>query len=158
MENLKINKLYPFKNINGKYTTFDEKVLTDLPVSTVSYHSNSNLFIFLNTFTTKFANDLKETLIKKVHQRGVYQVSKETLSEFYVNPHKTIKFRDVLKLKADPELEFLKKGTRVKITLALTGMWFSEVSFGPYISIDSIEIIKNKSLFIPDDTDSDLEI
>ena len=156
MDTIKIGKLFPFKNINGKYTSFD-KILIEFPISTVSYHSGDNLFIYLNTFTSKFVSDLKETLIKQVYDRGVYKVSKQTLSEFYVNPHKNIKYRDVLKLK-NYNQEFLKKGTRIKITTAITGMWFSENSFGPYISIDSLEVITQKSLFIEDSSDSDPEI
>ena len=158
MDSIKIDKLYPFKNINGRYTSF-EKVFIDFPLSIVSYHANNNLFIYLNTFTTDFSNNLKESLIKKVYNRGVYQASIETLSEFYVNPHKVIKFRDVLKLKW-VNGDFLKKGTRVKMTVCISGMWFSEASFGPYLSIETIEVIENvhKSLFITDSSDSDIEI
>jgi len=156
MENLKIGKISSFKNINGKYTSF-EPIIIDFPISTVSYHLDENLFIYLNTFTTKFVNDLKQTLVNKVHEQGIYKVSKETLSEFYVNPHKNIKYRDVLKLKNYNE-GFLKKGTRVKLNVAITGLWFSEASFGPYISIHTLEVIVHKPLFIQSDSDTDLEI
>jgi hypothetical protein len=156
MESLKIGKISSFKNINGRYTSF-EPIIIDFPVSTVSYHLDENLFIYLNTFTTKFVNDLKQTLVNKVHERNIYKVSKETLSEFYVNPHKNIKYRDVLKLKNYNE-GFLKKGTRVKLNVAITGLWFSEASFGPYISIHTLEVIMHKPLFIQSDSDSDVEI
>jgi hypothetical protein len=156
MENLKIGKISSFKNINGKYTSF-EPIIIDFPISTVSYHLDENLFIYLNTFTTKFVNDLKQTLVNKVYEQGIYKVSKETLSEFYVNPHKNIKYRDVLKLKNYNE-GFLKKGTRVKLNVAITGLWFSEASFGPYISIHTLEVIVHKPLFIQSDSDTDLEI
>jgi len=158
MDSIKIDKLYPFKNISGKHTSF-ESVHIDLGVSTVSYYTASNLYLFLNTFTTKFTNDLKETLIKKVYNRGVYNVSKETLSEFYVNPHKVIKLCDVLKLRIVDQ-DFLKKGTQVKIIVKISGMWFGDASFGPYLNIESLEVINfNKSLFIePDSSDSELEV
>jgi len=156
MDSIKIDKLYPFKNINGHYCSF-EKVPTDFPVSTVSYHTQDSLFIYLNTFITNYLNVLKTSIVDKVYKRGVYNVSKETLLEFYVNPHKVIKFRDVLKLKFNSDA-FFKKGTEVKMTVSLTGMWFGESSFGPYLAIDYIEPIKRKAMFIAGDSDSDPEI
>lgn len=155
-ESIKINKIHSFKNINGRYVSFDP-VIFEFPVSTVSYHLDENLFIYLNTYTIKLVDDLKKTIINKVYERGVYSVSKETLSAFYVNPHKVIKYRDVIKLK-NYNQEFLKKGTHVKVSIAITGLWFSESSFGPYISINTLEVIHHKPLFIPDDSDSDVEI
>jgi len=157
MDSIKINKLYTFKNINGKYTSF-EPVTIEFPVSTVSYYTEQNLYLYTNTFITKFASDLKENLVKKVYNKGVYQVSKETLSEFYVNPLKVIKLSDVFKLRITDQ-DFLKKGTKVKISLNVTGMWFGESSFGPYLNAGNIEVITTKpeSHFIDDSSDSEPE-
>ena len=158
MDSIKIDKIYPFKNINGKYTSF-EPVNIQFPISTVSYYTNNNLFLYANPFITKFANDLKETLIKKVYTRGVYSVSKETLGEFYVNPLKLIKLNDVFKLRIVDQ-EFLKKGTQVKINVKITGMWFGESSFGAYLNVDSLEVItvQSESHFIDDSSDSEPEL
>ena len=157
MDSIKINKLYPFKNINGKYTSF-EPITIEFPVSTVSYYTEQNLYLYTNTFITKFANDLKEILVNKVYNKGVYSVSKGTLSEFYVNPLKVIKLSDVFKLRITDQ-DFLKKGTKVKISMKITGMWFGESSFGPYLNVDSLEVITTKpeSHFIDDSSDSEPE-
>jgi hypothetical protein len=157
MDSIKINKLYPFKNINGQYTSF-EPITIEFPVSTVSYYTEQNLYLYTNSFITKFANDLKETLVKKVYNKGVYPGSKETLSEFYVNPLKVIKLADVFKLRIMDQ-DFLKKGTKVKISVKVTGMWFGESSFGPYINVDNLEVItvKPESHFIDDSSDSEPE-
>jgi hypothetical protein len=159
MDSIKIDKLYPFKNIKGKYTSFAEPVQIEFPVSNVSYYTDSNLYIYANTFIHSFANDLKETLVKKVYNRGVYQgVSKETLSEFYVNPLKVIKLHDVFKVRIANQ-NFLKKGTPVKMNLKITGMWFGESSFGVYINVESLEVItiQSESHFINDSSDSEPE-
>lgn len=159
MDSIKINKLYPFKNINGKYTSFDP-VTIEFPISTVSYYTEQNLYLYTNNFITKFANDLKETLVKKVHAKGVYSASKESLSEFYVNPLKVIKLAEVFKLRIFDQ-DFLKKGTKVKISIKVTGMWFGEASFGAYINVETLEVItvKPESHFIeePDSSDSEPE-
>ena len=157
MDSIKINKLYPFKNINGHYTSF-EPITIDIPVSTVSYYTEQNLYLYANSFITKFANDLKENLVKKVHNKGIYPGSKEALSEFYVNPLKMIKLSDVFKLRIMDQ-DFLKKGTKVKISVKVTGMWFGESSFGPYINVNSLEVIniKPESQFIEDSSDSEPE-
>ena len=159
MESIKIGKLYTFKNINGKYCTFENKVLIPFSESIVSYHTESFLFIYLNTFITQFVKNLKETIVEKVYKRSIYSCSKETLNEFYVNPHKIIKFCDILKLKLTKESSFLKKGTRVSLVIAFTGIWFGETSFGPYLSVETVDVVSPKSLFISDsDSDSDSEI
>ena len=157
MESIKIGKLFSFKNrLDGKYCTF-EKVIIPFSESIVSYHTDSFLFIYLNAFITQFLKNLKETIVGKVNKRGIYSCSKETLNEFYVNPHKVIKFCDVLKLKLTKETPFLKKGTRVSLNIAFTGIWFSETSFGPYLSVETVEVVSPKSLFISEDDDSDSE-
>ena len=157
MDSIKINKLYPFKNINGKYTSF-EPVTIEFPASTVSYYTEQNLYLYANSFITKFASDLKETLVNKVYNKGVYSVSKNTLYEFYVNPLKTVKLSEVFKLRITDQ-EFIKKGTKVKISLKVTGMWFGEASFGPYLNVDTLEVItiKPESHFIEDLDSSDSE-
>ena len=154
-ESVRIDKLFPFKNIKGRYCSF-EPVIIEFPISTVSYYTQNNLFIYTNKFITSFANDLKELLVKKVFDRNVYSVTKEVLSDFYVNPLKVIKLCEVLKLRVVDQ-DFLKKGTQVKMVIKITGMWFGDASFGAYIVIDHLDVIDNKSHFI-EASDSDEEL
>ena len=92
--------------------------------------------------------------------KKIYNVSKETLGEFYVSPIKLIKNKEFIKLKLiHSELKTVSKGMRVKCKVHISGMWFSESSFGCYFNVLNLEIIENvkKPLFL-EDSESEIEI
>ena len=170
-DNVTISKAKPFKNINGKYCFINyqgDKLLIDLPVSTVTFDVNlsfdkPNIFINLtNPVLSSFNDNLKQTLVKLVYNAGIYTYSHDALTDFYVNPHKTAqskkKFTDTLKLKLATPVE-LCRGNQIKGTLHVSGMWFSENSFGPYLNITDIEVVNTpvKSLFL-EESDSEVEM
>jgi hypothetical protein len=83
----------------------------------------------------------------------------------YIDPHKVIqkkkKFVDVLKMKISPKCEFsgdIFKNTLVKLKVHVSGMWFSDTSFGAYLNVIEIQKLDKpkKSLFL-EDSDSDCE-
>ena len=170
-DHVTISKAKPFKNINGKYCFINyqnDKLLIDLPVSTVTFDVNlnfdkPNLFINLtNSEVISFNENLKDKLVKLVYNAGIYTYSHEVLTDFYVNPHKVVqskkKFTDTLKLKLAAPVE-LSRGNQIIGTIHISGMWFSENSFGPYFNITDIEVINTpiKSLFL-EESDSEIEV
>jgi len=170
-EHITISKPKPFKNINGKYCFINyqnDKLLIDLPVSTVTFDVNlkfdkPNLFINLaNPMLMSFNESLKKTLVQLVYNAGIYTYTHEILTDFYVNPHKVVhskkKFSDTLKLKLAAPVE-LCRGNQIKGTVHVSGMWFSENSFGPYLNITDVEVVNTpiKSFFI-EESDSEIEM
>jgi hypothetical protein len=174
-EKITISKAYNFKNINGKYchiNYLDNYLEFDLNAA-VAFNVNfnypkPNLFIYLNKNTTTFNKNIKDTLVKLVEaeSRTIFgkNLDSTVLSEFYCDPHKNIqkgkKFLDVLKLKINcAGINELFRNTRVNLKVHISGMWFSENSFGPYLNVTEIEVLENlhKSLFI-EEPESEIDL
>ena len=85
----------------------------------------------------------------------------ETLTDCYCNPHKITQintvYTDLLKMKINCETtENLSKGTKVNLSVHISGMWFGESSYGPYfniIAINVIEVPKKEFMFLDDSDD-----
>jgi hypothetical protein len=169
-ENIVLSKLYPFKNTDGQYCFINyrggdtKEVMIDNNNSEVAYDTKNGI-VMLNInqkgFTNipsffSFLDKLKENLINLVYEKGVYgNISLQTLSEFYVSPHKVSKNgKDLLKCKCNGLFD---RKTKVKVSIHISGMWFGQSSFGPYFTITQIEKIQNVCL-IKEDSDSDTEI
>ena len=59
-------------------------------------------------------------------------------------------------MKINCEGESLLKGTKVNLSVHISGMWFSESSYGPYfnvIGIDVINVPKKEFIFLDDSDD-----
>jgi hypothetical protein len=161
-----LSKLREFKNIGGKFCFINPELIVDFPVSTVKYNVNFEenkptlVVNFTNKYLVSFIESLKTKVIDLVYNKKIYNVPKETLSEFYVSPIKSFKNKDFIKLKLlHSELKTVSKGMRVKPKVHISGMWFAESSFGCYFNVLNLEIIENvkKPLFL-EDSESEIEI
>ena len=91
---------------------------------------------------------------------GTYKTI-ETLTDCYCNPHKITQvntvYTDLLKMKINCEGESLLKGTKVNLSVHISGMWFSESSYGPYFNVIGIDVINvpKKELIFLDDSDDE---
>jgi hypothetical protein len=160
---LSLSKLYPFKNTDGKYCFINynknETVNINLKNVEVAYDSNGIvlLLIFSGTETFSFMENLKKSLVSEVYEKHIYSNTPvETLSEFYVSPHKISKNgKDILKCKF---AGIFDKGTKVNVNIHISGMWFSKTSFGPYFLIKEIEKVPNVCLIQDSDSESEINI
>jgi hypothetical protein len=170
-DHISLSKKCPFKNISGYYcfiNYYDSRLIIDLPESNVVFDVNTtytkpNLFIELNNKDLLYFNEkLKTTLLKLVYETGMYQLSIDQLDGYYVNPYKNIQFKkkyiDSLKIKMAIPQE-IYRGNKIKGKLHISGMWFGENSFGPYMNLSDIEVINKKviPLFL-EESDSELEL
>ena len=151
----------------------DNKLIIALPVSTVAFdvdfsYNRPNISINLvDQELIDFNSHLKNFIIESVYKNSkkIYGAQKtmEALSELYCNPHKSApvgkKYTDLMQLKINknslPELNFLNKKSKVALTVHISGLWFSEKSFGPYINVIGIEAPEIKKC---DFVDSDTEL
>ena len=157
MDNLRLSKLYPFKNIDGKYCFINGDLYLDIPETEVIYDSNgSSILLHLPESVIPFLQNVKESLIGLVYEKYIFgNTSLDCLSEFYVSPHKKSKNgKNMLKCKCKTVFE---KKTKVNVKIHISGMWFGEKSFGPYFVVEKIEQRTPKCL-INTDSDSDSEI
>ena len=161
-----LSKLRDFKTINGKFCFINPSLTVDFPVSTVKYDVNFEenkptlVVNFTNKYLISFTESLKSRVIDLVYNKKIYNVSKETLNEFYVSPVKLIKNKEFIKLKMIfREIKTVSKGMRVKPKVHVSGMWFSESSFGCYFNVVNLDLIENvkKPLFL-EDSESEIEI
>jgi len=158
-DHIVLSKLHPFKNIDGQYCfiNYQDKLIINIPETEIVYDSNGSYVLLAikgNAFF-KFMDQLKETLINQVYEKHIYSnISPQTLSEFYVSPHKISKNgKNILKCKCS---EIFEKNTKINAKIHVSGMWFSKTSFGPYFLIHELEKIPNVCLI--EDSYSDTEI
>ena len=162
-DHISLSKLHPFKNTDGKYCFINynknETVNINLKNVEVAYDSNGIVLLLLLTGTNifTFMNDLKETLVAQVYEKHIYSNTPiESLSEFYVSPHKISKNgKDLLKCKFAGNFD---KATMVNVNIHISGMWFSKTSFGPYFLIKEIEKVPNVCLITDSDSDTEINI
>jgi len=179
---ISISKAYNFKNINGKYCHVNYNEIPDNTgklefetTGTIAFDVNKsypkpNLFIYINKDLEEFENSLKKRLTQLVSNNSNYiygeYLDLSVCSDFYCSPHKTIqkgkKMLDVLKLKIisneniPPELS---RNKVVKLKVHVSGMWFSENSFGPYFNVNEFEILeKEKKSYFLEDPDSEIDL
>ena len=166
LENVVLSKLYPFKNTDGQYCFInyhgsDNKLIINGEAE-VAYDTKNGVLMlninkksFCKNFFT-FLDSLKETLVNIVCDKGIYgNISLQTLSEFYVSPHKISKNgKDLLKCKCNGLFD---RKTKVMVDIHISGMWFGKSSFGPYFTITQIEKVQTICL-IKEETDSDIEL
>ena len=92
-----LSKLREFKNIGGKFCFINPELIVDFPVSTVKYNVNFEenkptlVVNFTNKYLVSFIESLKTKVIDLVYNKKIYNVPKETLSEFYVSPIKNLR-------------------------------------------------------------------
>jgi hypothetical protein len=144
-----------FKNIPGYYCNIFYNLLPfsieikGTVVFDVKMDVNKpNVFIYLNQSTGSFMEELDSKL-------SIFEGN-------YVSPRKVLKnkkkFIDVLKLKL---LDFSEKeilrGTQINMCIHISGIWFSENSYGPYLNITSIKKIEiiRESYFIDEESDTE---
>ena len=181
-DNVRLSKIKPFAVNKGKYCFInynnnnDNSKLIINTMGIIAFDVNfnyprPNVFINMESNLTTFTDNLKTVLVKNVHSNvkeifGSYKTI-ESLSDFYCNPCKIIEvnktFTDLLKLKLNCEYSGeLLKGCIVNLTIHVSGMWFSDTSYGPYFNINEISLIelpeKEISMFLENDDDSDDEI
>ena len=169
-DQIRISKIHNFKVNKGKYcfVNYPNKLIVDIS-GTIAFdvdysYNRPNIFININKDTLDFVNDVKTSLVKNVHMSvkdifGTYKTI-ETLTDCYCNPHKITQvntvYTDLLKMKINCEGESLLKGTKVNLSVHISGMWFSESSYGPYfnvIGIDVINVPKKEFIFLDDSDD-----
>lgn len=177
-DGIQVGKINYYKSNDGKFCFikyFGTKLIVNLPVSIITFdvdfsYTKPNVFIYLNdNKLIEFNNNIKELIVKHVFDNSVdiygHQKTMESLSEFYSNPHKVSKtknsFSDLLKLKLKCQVnENLPKRTKVKLSVEISGIWFSQSSFGPYYDIVDLEVVtdsQKKCLIVQDNSDSDVE-
>ena len=94
-----------------------------------------------------FFDELKQDLVNKVHLLG-FQKTKICLEEFYCNPIKNN--GDYLKInKSDVPFDSI-----IDVHITVSGIWFSDKSWGPYLIARSIK--ESEPLFI-EDSDSEID-
>ena len=158
MDSVRLSKLYPFKNIDGKYCFINGDLYLDLPETEVVYDSNgSSIMLQLPEQTISFLENVKQVLVGLVYEKYIFgNISLDCLSEFYVSPHKKSKNgKNMVKCKCKT---IFQRKTKVKVKIHISGMWFGEKSFGPYFTVDTIEPRPTKCLISTEDSDSDSEI
>jgi len=170
-DQIRISKVHNFKVNKGKYCfiNYPNKLIVDVS-GTIAFdvdysYNRPNIFININKETLDFVNDIKTSLVKNVHMSvkdifGTYKTI-ETLTDCYCNPHKITQintvYTDLLKMKINCETtENLSKGTKVNVSVHISGMWFGESSYGPYfniIAINAVEVPKKEFMFLDDSDD-----
>jgi len=178
-ENITFSKVNNFKTNDGKFcylNCLNENLIVNFPETTVAFNVNMSfekpkLLIHTNPQITSFNEKIKELITEYVYNNSkhIYQTqkSKETLSEFYCNPLKTFqiksKFVDVLQLKMFCESPDLKYNTKVSLSVHVSGVWFSQQSFGPYYSVIGVNVLQSppkkvKSFLFIEEPESETEI
>jgi hypothetical protein len=132
------------------------KLDVEFPVSKVAFnvdfsYNRPNLSITLTEFELiNFNNTLDQLIIESVYKNSklIYGTQKtmEALEELYCSPHKIAptgkKYYDLLQLKVNKNFVMsgcLNKNDRVKLLVQISGLWFSETSFGPYLNVIGVE-------------------
>jgi hypothetical protein len=170
-----------FKTNDGRYclTMYgdvnDRKPFqVEFPYNIVAYDvdltvNRPNVFVYLNDQKLSDFNDkIKDRVVEYVfkNSNNIYGIQKsmEELESSYSNPKKVKKnkksFSNMLKLKLSVNgVESLARKTRVKLLVDISGIWFSEDTFGPYYDIAKIDTIAApvKCLIVDTDTDTDNE-
>ena len=171
---INFSNIKKFKTNDGKYCLIDydsKHFHVELPHNIVAYDvdmsvNRPNVFVYLNDTKLSDFNDLiKKEIVNYVFNNSfsIYGTFKtvEELEQCYSNPKKIKKnknsFSNILKLKLANKngLEQITRNSRVKMIVDISGVWFSDQSFGPYydiIQLDVIPLEPSKCLFI--DTDS----
>jgi hypothetical protein len=168
---IKKDALKCYINYNDK-----DKLDVEFPISSVTFnvdfsYNRPNLSINLIDhelieFNSKLQNLIVENVFKNSKKIYGTQRTREALQELYCNPQKFApagkKYYDLLQLKINKNMvktDSLSKGDKVKLTVQVSGLWFSETSFGPYLNVISIEKdIKKKIEFVDSDSDTEINI
>jgi len=163
MDNLKdivFSKVYNYKNVDGKFcyiNLINDYYVINLPTSKVifdvDYSCNKPTLVISLTDKKliEFIDEFKKTVINHVYHncKQIFGVQKSlsALEEFYCNPVKkslTKKyFADTLKLKLlNQKINPLMRNTKIDIVLHISGIWFSNDSFGPYFDVMDLTLIE----------------
>jgi hypothetical protein len=168
--NFKLSKLRDFKNIEGSYAFVNPPVSTTFNLANVVFDVKFNelkptLMISLNKEIEVFLDLLKSEVVEEVYRRKIYNMSKEDLSNLYVNPIKTVKqgkkIVEAVKFKiTDTTINKLLRKTKVGIDVSISSMWFNQTSFGVYLNVGKIEIseIRKKCHILESDNESEIDL
>jgi hypothetical protein len=138
-------------NVNNKECYFEKDIILTIYNPKIIHN-----YVKLSEENIKFLNEFKKDIIKKIYpfSKKIYGIQKTIccLEEFYCSPHKLIpfnnKYEDVIKINNN------NNHNSEIINIHFKGLWFSDKSWGPYLSVSLEECIK-KPLFIDSDSEID---
>jgi hypothetical protein len=163
----KLGKPKNFKNISGSYAYITPSCSFSF-VSNVLFDVNFNdtkpsIYVANNKIINETLDSLRNKLIDCIYDNRIYNVSKETLKEYYISPIKKVKkgkkLVESVKLKiSDPEINVLCKKSKVELQVNVSSIWINEKSFGVYLNVTNVQIQEKKCLLVSVESDSDIEL
>jgi hypothetical protein len=166
--NFKLSKPRNFKNIEGQYCfvndplqfTFHGTVVFDVDTN----NPKPNIFIYNTKSVEEQLEKIKDSFINQVHSQRFFNVSKENLQEYYVNPIKKVKkgkkLVEAVKLKLATFKEPILKKTKVCLEISISSIWMSIKAFGVYLNVVNVNIPENpkKCLLLESDSESEIDL
>ena len=131
--------------INSNFCKFNDPLVLEIESSALDktfINGNNEIKMFFESLKIKTI-DLVYSMSKKIY--GI-QRSKIALSEFYSNPYND----EYNTLRINNEIT---KEVHFRGELHIEGVWISKKSYGLYMNLDKVDLIKNDNEFKSDDED-----
>ena len=160
LKNIVFSKIYDYKSNDGKFCYVNENeknFIINLPTSKVIFDvdytfNRPTLTIGLvDAGLIEFIDAFGKEVINYVYQNSkkIYNTQKSlnSLEEFYCSPHKKSlakkNYTDTLKMKLlNQKINPLSRNTKIDIVLHISGIWFSNDSFGPYFDVMDLTLVE----------------